>query len=144
MALNITEPQVLLYYEGDAPEWHHRVLLRRLRDAVWVVLTPERDVQVENLADFTLLAFPRGAAVPSAAADNAHLFAGVLDGELPEHHAQATRLIDILGGGVPAGAIAGAPRATWRVADTSAAEFGTEVKGRPGRERRHRCHPRGC
>ena len=125
MAHNVAEPQVLLYDEGGNLEWHHRVLLRRLRDAVWVVLIPERDIQVENLTEFTLIAFPRGAEVPVAPAGDAHLVAGAISEELADHHAQAARLVYIIGGRVAAAA-GGGPAACWRVVDTSAIEFGSE------------------
>eukprot|EP00974_Lingulodinium_polyedra_P024441 2366040-Lingulodinium_polyedra.AAC.1 len=62
MALDIEEPQVLINFPDDPVPWHHRVLLRRLRDAVWVVLTPDGELQVEDLGDYRLLPMGRGAA----------------------------------------------------------------------------------
>ena len=60
MALHIKEPQVLVEYPNDGVPWHHRVLLRRLWEAVWIVVTPERDVQNEHLSAFNLLSLTRG------------------------------------------------------------------------------------
>ncbi len=44
MSLDIDEPQVLVNYPDDALAWHQRVLFRRVRDAVWLVLTPDLNV----------------------------------------------------------------------------------------------------
>eukprot|EP00971_Amphidinium_carterae_P329620 6462205-Amphidinium_carterae.1 len=124
-SLDIEEPQILLRYPEDAVEWHHRILIRRLRDSVWVVLTPDSELQVENLSDFQLLALGRGEAVPRVAVGNCYLFGegGVAD--LPAHHRSAKRMAVILGG-VQEGA-SDQTEASWRIADTAAAEFGTEV-----------------
>ena len=48
MSLDIDEPQVLINYPDDAFPWHHRVLLRRLRDAVWLVATPDGNVWINT------------------------------------------------------------------------------------------------
>lgn len=129
MALNIEEPQILLQYDDDAVPYHHRILIRRLKEATWVVVTPEGELQVETLADYSMLPLMRAGSIPTVAeAAGCHLFSQPVDDELPGWHAQAARLAMVLGGPgsvEPSGSIT----STWRIADTSSAEFGSEVAG---------------
>ena len=111
-------------YTTDGVPLRHRVLLRRLREAAWVVGTPELDVQIEDLSTFNLLPLTRGGNFPRPAAVT-HLFTNAVDDELEGLHVQAARLATIVGL-VAVVAVAG-PAARWRTADTSAAEFGQEV-----------------
>ena len=53
MAWNIEEPQVLVECPDDGVPCYHRVLFRRLREAVWIVAKPERDVQIEDLSSIS-------------------------------------------------------------------------------------------
>lgn len=127
MALQIDEPQVLLLYEDGEPPWHHRVLLRRLQDASWVVVTPDLDVQVGDLASFTLLPLARGAAVPRhVERSKCYMFEGPIDDVLADFHAQANRIASILGVGAPGGSPVSAG-SSWRVTDLALAEFAEEV-----------------
>lgn len=64
MALAIEEPQVLLLCEDDPTPWHHRVLSRRLHDPTWVLLSPDHDLQVENLGGLKISPLMRGGALP--------------------------------------------------------------------------------
>ena len=44
-ALDIKERQILARYDADPNfTWHHRVLLARLGDSEWIVLTPDLEV----------------------------------------------------------------------------------------------------
>jgi hypothetical protein len=126
-ALDLEEPQVLLFYEGNRVPWHHRLLLRRLREAVWVVASPDFEIQVENLADHRLLALARGGAVPQAVVGQCYLFEPIAEAQLSELHAAAGRTAAILGAAAPAPGDPGPGRAAWRVADPSAARFGDVV-----------------
>ncbi len=65
MSLDIDEPQVLVQFPGDDIEWHHRVLLRRLHDATWIVPTPDFDIEVADLGEHALLPWVRAALVPA-------------------------------------------------------------------------------
>ena len=65
-ALDIPEPQVLVYYSDPNVEWHHRILLRRLQGSTWVVVTPDGDTQLEDLVQYVLIPLVRGAQVPQA------------------------------------------------------------------------------
>lgn len=84
-------------------------------------------MQVEDLSEFQMLPLMRAGAIPKVAeAAGCHLLAGPIDDELPGWHTQAARLALVLGGG-GSEAAPGAVSATWRIADTSSAEFGSEV-----------------
>ena len=50
--LNIPEPQVLLHFPGDHNgfDWHHRVLLHKVGQGRWVVLSPDLELSVEDLS----------------------------------------------------------------------------------------------
>ena len=125
--MDIEEPQVLISYPDDPIRWHHRVLLRRLQGSTWVVLTPDEEVEVADLAEHQILPLARDAPVPAVAAGNTYLFAQLGEAPLLAHHAAANRMAAVLG--APAAPVAdpGGSVASWRVADTSAREFGTEV-----------------
>jgi hypothetical protein len=126
MPSDIIEPQVLVRFPDDTLDWHHRVLLRRLRDATWIVLTPDFDTEVQDLSQHTLLPLARGGPVPVNVAARRYLFAPGVEAGLPAHHAKAVRLALILGG-APEVAAGTGPAACWRVADTAASGFGAEV-----------------
>ncbi len=89
MSLDIDEPQVLVQYPDDDLEWHHRVLLRRLRDATWIMLTPDLNIEVADLGEHTLLPPVRAAPLPADVADRCYTFGGNLDGRLAGLHVQA-------------------------------------------------------
>ena len=127
MSLDIDEPQILINYPDDAFPWHHRVLLRRLRDAVWLVATPDGNVEATDLAVQPLVALGRAAPVPVNAVGRCYLCRPELAGLLPALHQQAARLSVILGGAPVAAAERLGPQSVWRIADTAAYDFGVEV-----------------
>ena len=101
MALHIDDPQVLLEFPDDRVTWHHRVLLRRLRDAVWVVVTPDSSV-------VNLLPLARGCVIPRHVGTT-HLFATAIDDEPEGPRLEAARSAAIMG--MTARAAAAAPSA---------------------------------
>ena len=88
-------------------------------EAVWIVVTPDRHVQIE---------LTRGGAVPRMAAVTP-LFAEAVDAELEGLHVQAARLAAIIC--LVAGVAVAAPAARWRIADTSAARLVQELATDP-------------
>ena len=129
MSLDVPEPQILIAYPEDpAFTWHHRVLLRRLTGATWVVLTPDEEVQVEDLSHHSVIAMARNSPVPADVGDDCYLCPSTVSTTLDVHHASAQRLAEIL---VPdeknALASPTVPGVTWRVADTSLSSFGEVV-----------------
>lgn len=99
--LDTDEPQILLFCGGDDVGWHHRILLRRLTEAEWVVATPDGDVQVENLADFSIHALQRGAEVGPTYEGNCYMVDAIKESHLVSWHATAARLAAILGPPLP-------------------------------------------
>ena len=89
MALHIDDPQVLLEYPDDRVTWHHRVLFQRLRDALWVVVTPDPSV-------FNLLPLARGCVIPRHVGTT-HLFATAIDDEPEGPRLEAARSAAIMG-----------------------------------------------
>jgi hypothetical protein len=71
----------------------------------------------------------RGAAIPADMVGNVYMFdaADVGDFRLAELHATAARMANVMGGMAQVAADAIGHRSSWRVADTSASEFGREV-----------------
>ena len=127
-SLDIREPQIPIFYEQDQVQWHHRVLLRRLRDAVWVLATPELEMQVEDLSKLRLAAFPPAANIPAQInRENVHLFVTLSDARLQDLHAQATRMAAVLGGAAiqPEDSVPG--RAHWLVSDPALENFGMPI-----------------
>ncbi|CAK0843206.1 unnamed protein product, partial [Prorocentrum cordatum] len=121
------EPQILLRDDAHATHtWHHLVLLRRLREAVWVACFPDEGIESIDLAGRTLLTLAPGARVGDAQAGDVRMCDATLPERLASLHAQAARLAAVLtGGAAPTGGTI--PQTSWRVADTSAVEFGEEV-----------------
>ena len=122
--LDIAEPQVLVYYPNDPHfSYHQRVLLRRIADARWIVLTPDGEVEVTDLAQFQLIALARGGAVPAVAQGDSYLFRGLTPAELAQGRAAADRLAVVLG--APPVAPGGpAPNVgVWRISDTGSVKF---------------------
>ena len=97
IALDISEPQVLVAFDQDPITWHHRVLLRRLQDARWIVSTPDHDIEQIDLGQMRLLALPRAGRVPAEAAGNCYLFDPLVGNELQQLRANAERLAIVLG-----------------------------------------------
>jgi len=126
MALDCEEPQVLVRFVDDQIQWHHRVLIRRLSAAIWIALTPDGELQVIDLSEYDILPLARGGNIPAQAGGDTYLFGGPLGAELSGYHAAATRMASVLGA-TTSTAVGSAAAASWRVADTAAVEFGTEV-----------------
>ncbi|CAK0891661.1 unnamed protein product [Prorocentrum cordatum] len=125
--LDVDEPQVLAAIEGYPETWQHRLLLRRIKESRWVALGPSGGLEVMDLGGFELFPLARGAAVQARVAGDCAMISPLTDGELLGRHAAATRLAVIMGAeGVP-GAPAAGSGVCWRIADTSALEFGQEV-----------------
>lgn len=127
-ALPIDEPQILISFDDDAQfPLHHRVLLRRCGEGVWVVATPDLDVQVEDLREHNLVALGRGALVPTSSQGQCYMFRELTEAQLDDLHAQAARIADLLGVGAGGTSATASSAGGWRVSDTAAEDFGVEV-----------------
>jgi hypothetical protein len=130
MSLDIPERQVLLYFGDGAIPYHHRVLLVQIEAACWVVSTPDFDVEVINLSDMTVVALQRKSPFPPRyVADGCYGFVNpILANDIQRLRAEAIALAGVMGVAAPAALLGlGAPAARWRFADTSRADFATEV-----------------
>ena len=127
-ALPLEEPQILLR-DDDHPThtWIHLVLLRRLRDATWVACFPDEGVESIDLAGKALVTLAPGSRVGAQQAGDCLMCDATLGDRLGTLHSQAARLASVLGAGGAAAAGSAVPQTSWRVADTSAVEFGDEV-----------------
>lgn len=102
MTLSMGEPSMLLLCEAGPPPYHHRILMCRLREATWIVATPEGDLQVDELSEFQIFPLMRAEAIPKIAeAAGCHLFQGAVDEEPHGWHAQAAPLALVRGAGAP-------------------------------------------
>ena len=76
--LDIAEPQVLIHYPNDRGGffYHHRILLYRIRDALWIWLTPDPDMCRHDLMELTHIVLDRRSPFPAnvAAQVYAHPF----------------------------------------------------------------------
>jgi hypothetical protein len=124
VALDVDEPQVVI--DDGSGSWTRHVLLRRLRDAEWVTVSGLGVVRLVNLGSCKLVPLARGTAVDSIAG-NVDMVDDAVIGQLNVHHATAARLATILGSDPGAGLAPAGTGTSWRVADTSAAEFGQAV-----------------
>ena len=128
MSLDVPEPQILIAYPEDPTyTWHHRVLLRRLREATWILLTPDEEVQVEDLTHHAVLALARNQAMPPEVGTDCYLCAAAVARNLERHQASAARLAEILMPDDKASTAVATPGVTWRVADPSLVNFGEVV-----------------
>ena len=128
MSLDIAEPQILIAYPEDPTfTWHHRVLLRRLHGSTWIVLTPDEEVQVEDLSHHAVTALSRNSPMPRDVGADCYLCAAAVAGSLDRHHESALRLAEILAPEERAVAAVVLPGVAWRVADPSLAAFGETV-----------------
>eukprot|EP00959_Pyramimonas_sp_CCMP1952_P032282 677586-Pyramimonas_sp.AAC.1 len=53
LTLDVADPQILVRYENDPHGfyWHHRVLLFRVSEDIWICLTPDHDLVRVKLLD---------------------------------------------------------------------------------------------
>jgi hypothetical protein len=126
--LDVPEPQVLIYFEGDANfQWHHRVALRRLKDSTWILLTPDLEIQVTDLGAVRIIALAKNSSVPADVMGNCYMFDALSEDELVEHHMAAARMSEVLGACSPTVASKETGKTQWLQADTGSAGFATQV-----------------
>ncbi len=125
-ALDVAQPQCLVFYEADDHfQWHHRVLLVKGPAQQWVWLTPDGEVAYADLAGFRVLALQRGGAFPARHAGNIYSFDDLPADDLAGYLREANALGHILGFDSVADAPAVGSR--WFVSDPISSHFGEEV-----------------
>jgi hypothetical protein len=127
-ALDIGEAQILVYYENDPQtQWHHRILVRHLREAVWGVAPPDSEIQVADLGVMRIIPLAQSGQLPAERLGNNYMFDPVDEATLATFHATASRMAEVLGGATPSAGDRLLGQACWVIADTSLETFGDEV-----------------
>ena len=125
--LDVAEQQVAVRYPDDPNfRFHQRVLVRRVRDSVWICFTPDLSVQVIDLAQHHVVPLVRASPIPQRIRGD---YYGIDDIE-PDVLAEVRRDCDAMAeihGAAPAAAPAGAGAANWRFADPSFEKYGELV-----------------
>ena len=93
MTLDIDLKQIFVQYDEDENfTWHHRVLMKRIEGTSWVVLTPDLEVEVLDLAGRQVLPLRRRAPFPAAQINDAYIFDPIVPGDLDHAKREATML----------------------------------------------------
>lgn len=111
---------MLIHYDGDDFEWHHRILLKKIARGRWVSLTPDHDLVLHDLENERHRVCERNAVFP---AENVYAHDEISRGELDAFRRRAVLQAAILDDG-PGGDV---DAEIWVFAEPSHAKFGTEV-----------------
>eukprot|EP00959_Pyramimonas_sp_CCMP1952_P362962 7600810-Pyramimonas_sp.AAC.1 len=96
---DIPEFQVAVRFDDDPNfTWHHRILLRRVRDAVWITLTPDLDLERINLDERRHRVLERGQAFPDAIVGDLYAFDPIGREAVAGHKRRARLQAAVLGG----------------------------------------------
>ncbi|CAK0906294.1 unnamed protein product, partial [Prorocentrum cordatum] len=121
---DIPEFQVAVRYDADPNfTWHHRILLRRVRGAVWIALTPDLDLERINLDERRHRVLERGQAFPEAIAGDIYAFDPIGREAVAGHKRRARLQAAVLGGDEDEAMDA----KEWVYADLDDPSFGTLV-----------------
>ena len=128
--LDIPELQALTEFPGDANglNHHHRVLFYRVRDARWIVGSPDWDVYVEDQAEHNITALRRNAPFPARLVAEVYAFdRQEARDRMAQARADAKALAVIMGcseNGSANAAQGGGSQGDWRIADVDHERFG--------------------
>ena len=124
-SLNIGEPQVLLHFPNDANGfvWHHRILLHKVGGGVWVVLTPDLELETADLSTHRHKILGRHAPIPQDVAPDSYIF-----DELPKPELERQkRLAKTMGAILDDSQVEAVESFVWLVGDPSSKRFGEVV-----------------
>ena len=125
-SLDCVEQQVCVECPLDPNfTWHHRVMLRRLGQGLWVVLTPDLSVERADLNTVQFIPVTRNAAMPARVLGDVCQFVRLTEQELRAAHQEAAALVDLMGGGAIAAAVP--VNAEWVFSDPSHRLYGSPV-----------------
>ena len=121
-SLNVGEPQILLFFGNDVNGvlWHHRLLLHKVGGGRWVVLTPDMDLEIADLATQRHRVLGRHAPIPQDVADISYIFDDLPRAELERQK----RLARTMGSILDDSQVAVVEEVGWLVADPSSKRFG--------------------
>lgn len=122
-SLNITEPQVLFHFPGDADglNYHHRVLIHKIGGGRWIVLSPDMELSVADMNNQRHTVLARNARFPEDIEDECYTFDGLSRNELERQKKLARTMGSILDDSAD---VAGVDSLSWIVADPSSGKFG--------------------
>ena len=126
--LDIPELQVAIYFEDDEIPWHHRVCLVEGGTGRWVLLTPDHELEVDNLSLHTVAALTRAAPFPQRLGRHVYAFDQLDDAAMRRWRSEAHALALAVGFDLK-GVLAPGPVSRWLVADPGRPKYGTEVAG---------------
>ena len=117
--LNIPDPQVLIHHPGDANGYfhHHRLLLHKIGGGQWVALTPDLDLEVQDLSSTRHRVLARHAPLPADIAAECYIFDELFRAELETQKRLARTM----------GAILNVDEQQRYVADPSSSGFGQAI-----------------
>ena len=123
-SLNVSEPQVLIHFPDDAHfSYHHRLLLHKIAPGMWVVLTPDLELEVQDLNARRHIVLGRHSPFPAHVADDCYIFNDLSRNELERQRKLAKTMGSLLDGGDMAAFAA----MQWIGADPASGKFGKVV-----------------
>lgn len=120
--LNISEPQVLFHCPADPNglEYHHRVLVHKIGQGRWVVLSPDLELSVEDLTQQRHVVLSRHSPFPAHLLPVCYIFDELSKNELERQK----RLARTMGSILDDSEVVGIAATGWVVADPSSDRFG--------------------
>lgn len=96
--LDISDPQVAVYFDSDKEySYHHRILLHRIGAATWATLTPDCEFAVHDFAEEDIVVLERGADFPTEVQGSCYTFDPLDVSELSSFRRRAKLHAAILG-----------------------------------------------
>jgi hypothetical protein len=96
--LNVSEPQVLIHFPDDA-HFSYRLLLHKVSPGRWVVLTPDLELEVQDLNARRHLVLGMHSPFPAQVADDCYVFDDLSRNELERQRKLARTMGSILDDG---------------------------------------------
>ena len=126
LTLDVAEVQVVVNYPGDPGgfNWHHRLLLCRVEGARWLTLTPDLEIQQEDLGVLRHRVLGRRAPYPADISAEIYAHDPISRAALNGYKRQAETMAIILG----QGSLPESDAFVWVVADISRTDFGAEIE----------------
>ena len=126
-AFDITEQQVLLYFDADpGHSWHHRILLIPLGGGRWIACSTDYEVEIIDLTTYAVIVLTRTLPFPARVAADFYSAQPVRPRDLERSRLEARGLAAALGVVPPAAP--GAAGIVWIFSDTAYPRFGETVE----------------
>ena len=128
-SLDIEEAQCLIdfYDDEDGMYWHHRILFFQGPTGMWIVGTPDMEVEQADIAKHRVRPLRRGGAFLAALVGEIYSFDPLSDDQLMNLRSDAGALGRMLGYEVKVKDSAAGPARQWVIADIGEESFGEVV-----------------